>query len=71
MSPEKMVHMANQIAPFFKTQPGNDGAESVANHIRDYWDPRMRRQLCAYVDEDGAGLDAIAVKASRMLSNDA
>ena len=47
MSPEKMVHMANQIATFFKTQPGIDQAEKVANHLKDFWEPRMLRALAA------------------------
>lgn len=67
MSPEKMVHMANQIAGFFNTQPGIDAAEKVAGHIRDFWEPRMRAQFRAYVAEGGAGLDATAVKAAALI----
>lgn len=66
MSPDKMVHMANQIAIFFKTQPGEDAAQKVASHIADFWEPRMRAQLRAYVDEGGAGLDEVVVKAVRL-----
>ena len=63
MSPEKMIHMANQIATFFKSQPG-DAAEKVAAHITDFWEPRMRAQLRAYVAEKGgAGLDRVVVDA--------
>lgn len=68
MSPEKMVHMANQIATFFKTQPGNDQAERVAAHLQDFWDPRMRQQLLDYVDQGGEGLDDIAIGAARMIA---
>lgn len=68
MSPDKMVHMANQIATFFKTQPGDDQAEKVATHLQDFWDPRMRRQLRDYVDQGGEGLDAVAVAAARLIS---
>lgn len=64
MSPEKMVHMANQITTFFKSQPGVDAAELVAGHLRDYWEPRMRDQLRRYVAEGGAGLDPIAIDAT-------
>jgi len=67
MSPEKMIHMANQIAAFFKTQPGNDQAERVAAHLTDYWEPRMRRQLCDHVAGGGEGLDEVAVKAVRLI----
>lgn len=55
MSPEKMVVMANQIATFFDTQPG-DAPDRIAAHLKDYWEPRMRDQLRSYCQEGGAGL---------------
>ncbi|TRW99551.1 formate dehydrogenase subunit delta [Paracoccus sp. M683] len=67
MSPEKMVHMANQIATFFKTQPGDNAPERVAGHLRDFWEPRMRDQLRRYVDEGGTGLDQIAIEAVKRI----
>lgn len=63
MSPEKMVHMANQIAAFFKTQPGTDQAARVALHLTDYWEPRMLAQLHAHVAAGGGGLDALVIAA--------
>lgn len=68
MSPDKMIHMANQIAAFFKTQPGNDQAERIAAHLTDYWEPRMRSQLCDHVARGGEGLDEVAVEAVRLIS---
>ncbi|MBO9459497.1 formate dehydrogenase subunit delta [Labrenzia sp. PO1] len=67
MSPEKMVYMANQIATFFKTQPGIDQAEKVANHLKDFWEPRMRDQLRAHVEAGGAGLDSVVLESVRRL----
>lgn len=67
MSPEKMVHMANQIAIFFKTQPGGDAADRVAAHLRDFWEPRMRQQLRDHVAQGGAGLDDLVVQAARQI----
>ena len=55
MSPEKMVTMANQIATFFDTQPG-DAPDKIAAHLKDSWEPRMRSQLRDYVAAGGAGL---------------
>lgn len=66
MSPEKMIHMANQIATFFDSQPG-DPAEKVATHLRDYWEPRMRSQLQDYVAAGGAGLNPSVEDAARRL----
>ncbi|RJL18555.1 formate dehydrogenase subunit delta [Paracoccus siganidrum] len=67
MSPEKMVMMANQIATFFNTQPGDKAAENVAAHLRDFWEPRMRAQLKEYVAAGGAGLNPTVAEAARQL----
>lgn len=63
MSPEKLIMMANQIATFFQTQPGDDQPQRVADHLNDFWEPRMRRQLAAHIDAGGADLDALVLEA--------
>ena len=63
MQPDKLIMMANQIATFFTSQPGTGQAESVASHINDFWEPRMRRQLSEYVDGGGQGLSPLAMAA--------
>ncbi|WP_333830655.1 formate dehydrogenase subunit delta [Pararhodobacter sp.] len=63
MLPDKLVHMANQIATFFKSQPGGDQAERVAAHLSDFWDPRMISALRAHAAKGGAGLDALVIAA--------
>ena len=68
MSPEKMVRMANQIASFFATQPGEDAAEKVAGHLNDFWDPRMRAQLRDYIAEGGEGLHPLVLSAAAHLN---
>jgi formate dehydrogenase subunit delta len=67
MSPDKMVYMANQIATFFRSQPGSDPAEKVAAHLRDYWEPSMRDQLRSYIREGGAGLDDSVRRAAPLI----
>jgi formate dehydrogenase subunit delta len=67
MSPDKMIHMANQIATFFATQPGDHQAEAVAKHLKSFWDPRMLSQLDAHVAAGGAGLSPLALAAARSL----
>ena len=66
MSPEKMVRMANQIAAFFRSQPG-DTAESVAGHLGDFWEPRMRRQLLDHIADGGEGLDPEVIDAAERM----
>lgn len=63
MSPEKMVMMANQIATFFSTQPGEGRAGKVADHINDFWEPRMRQKLAAHFEAGGEGLDPLVKEA--------
>ncbi|RVV97329.1 formate dehydrogenase [Mesobaculum littorinae] len=65
MTPEKTVHMANQIATFFKTQPSMDSAERLAAHINDFWEPRMRRKLFDHVADGGEGLELLVMEAMR------
>jgi formate dehydrogenase subunit delta len=50
----KLVRMANEIAAFFESEPNLDlAAEAVANHLKRFWDPRMRREIVLWVDEHG------------------
>ncbi|WP_295045948.1 formate dehydrogenase subunit delta [uncultured Paracoccus sp.] len=66
MSPEKMVMMANQIATFFDTQPGS-APDRIADHLRDFWEPRMRDQLKSYIAAGGAGLRPSVEQAAHRL----
>ena len=63
MSPDKMIRMANQIATFFASQPGEDRAARVAAHLNEFWEPRMRSQLAEHMAAGGAGLDPLVIEA--------
>ena len=67
MDQTRLVTMANQIATFFATQPG-DPAKATADHLKSFWDPRMRKAIAAHVAADGAGLDPVALAAVRQLA---
>jgi formate dehydrogenase subunit delta len=71
MSPEKMVTMANQIATFFETQPGDDQLDRFADHINDFWEPRMRRQLLDHIAAGGEGLKPMAIEAADRIAEPA
>ncbi len=64
---DKLVYMANQIVRFFTSQKDRDPAEAVAEHLRLFWEPRMRRAILAHVDAGGKGLDPVAVAAVELL----
>ena len=59
--------MANQIATFFRSQPGTDQAARVAAHLKDYWEPRMRQQLRDHIAAGGEGLDPLVLGAARLI----
>ncbi len=61
------VRLANDIAAQFHHLPADQGATAVAGHLRNFWDPRMRRQLQAHVDTGADGLDPLAVAAVALL----
>ena len=63
MSPDKLIYQANQIAKFFHSQPKAEQAEGVATHINKFWEPRMRRQFFAMMDDGAKGFDPIVVAA--------
>ena len=67
MKVEKLVKMANQIGAFFAAEPDRAVAlESVAGHLGRFWEPRMRRELLQWVDEqDGRGLTPLVLEAVR------
>ncbi|MDE2285349.1 MAG: formate dehydrogenase subunit delta [Hyphomicrobiales bacterium] len=67
MSLDKFVYMANQIASFFVTQGQETAAASTADHIKKFWDPRMRAAIIAHLKAGGAGLDPVARSAIQSL----
>lgn len=50
MSPDKLAYMANQIGKFFSAQKPDTIVPGIEDHIRKFWDPRMRRDLLAHLD---------------------
>ena len=54
---DKLVYMANQIGKFFASQSDQAAVAGTAEHIRKFWDPRMRKTIFAYLDAGGSGLD--------------
>jgi len=67
MSAEKLVHMANQISLFMESKPHAEGVTSLAGHINDFWEPRMRRQFFAVIDAGGEGLRPLVLQAATQI----
>lgn len=65
---ERILVMAEQIGFFFAPYPPLRAAEGVRNHLRTYWDPRMREALLAHIDAGGAsGLATHVVAGAQLL----
>ena len=66
-SPDKLVMMANQIGRFFASQGEETAAPGIAEHIKKFWEPRMRSAIFAHLDAGGAGLDPVVKTALESL----
>jgi len=60
---DRLVYMANQIGKFFESQGHDKAVPGIAEHIRKFWDPRMRKMIFAHLDGGGAGLMPNALEA--------
>lgn len=68
---ERILTYANQIGAFFSAYPPERAAEGVRNHLRSYWDPRMRAALLSHLDEgDAASLQPHVVEGARLLAQE-
>jgi formate dehydrogenase subunit delta len=57
MDAARLIYMANQIARNFAAQGEDAAITATAQHIRDFWDPRMKAAILA---ADLSGLEPIA-----------
>jgi formate dehydrogenase subunit delta len=67
MQLEHMVHNANQIALFFAAYPREEAIAGVADHLKKFWERRMRQQITQYVAQGGQGLHELVVEAVKRL----
>jgi formate dehydrogenase subunit delta len=62
--------MANDIGKFFHPQGEERAIAGIANHIKLFWEPRMKKQIFAHLDEGGEGLNPLALKGLQKLKTD-
>jgi formate dehydrogenase subunit delta len=67
---EKLAMMANQIARNMAVRGEEAAIAATADHIRRFWDPRMRAGIAAHLAA-GGGLEPIAEAAVRRLGSEA
>lgn len=63
MSPDKLAYMANQIGRFFAHEPHDKAVASITDHLKMFWDPRMRRTIVAEYDTVKTKLDPLVQEA--------
>jgi formate dehydrogenase subunit delta len=69
MTAQRLVYMANQIAAFFVAEAPDHAPAAIADHIRKFWDPRMRRQIFEHLAvHGGEGLRPAALAAIQSLA---
>jgi formate dehydrogenase subunit delta len=62
-----LVKMANEISHFFRLKPEEQAVAGTANHIKRYWDPRMRAKMAEHLAHGGEGLNPLALKAVQLV----
>jgi formate dehydrogenase subunit delta len=67
MSPDKLAYMANQIGRFFAHQPHEQAVASTADHLRRFWDPRMRKAILSAPAASADKLDPLVREAVERL----
>ena len=68
MDSTEIVRMANQIASFFKSYPHDEAVAGVTSHIRDFWEPRMKKARATHIAAGGTGLEPMVKEAAAKLA---
>jgi formate dehydrogenase subunit delta len=61
------IRMVNDIIVNFGYLPTEQAAAAVANHVKRFWDPRMKSRLVELAAADPEHLDPVAVAAAALL----
>jgi len=71
MHNENLVNMVNDISNFFGSDPDPASAvHGVVDHLRKFWDPRMRKAIILHHRAGGEGLSELANKAVQHLAKE-
>ncbi len=60
MDDNDTIRMVNQIADFFRPYPKDEAVAGISEHIRSFWEPRMRAKLAATLASGGSGMSELA-----------
>lgn len=63
-----LARMSRQIAQFFEPYPEADAVAGVVEHLTNFWDPSMRRELVAMHRAGDGSLHPLVRQAAERLS---
>lgn len=66
-----LIRMANDIGNFFRVQGEDKAADGIADHIKKFWEPRMKAGIFKHVEAGGEGLHPIVLVALKKLREQA
>lgn len=66
-----VVRLSADLARNLGARPGGDPAAELAEHVRRFWEPRLRRELLELVGAGDPRLDPLVVRAAALLAADA
>ncbi len=53
---DHLIRQANRIGAFFEAMPNRDeGVAGIADHLRKFWEPRMRTALLGFLERQPDG----------------
>lgn len=61
------IRLINKVVVHFGYLPTDQAVTEVADHVRKFWDPRMRRRLFDLVDSSAGDLEPVALAAAALL----
>lgn len=70
MSRGRIIEMLGQIEDFFRPYPEKRRIEGIRNHLRTYWDPRMRDQLISMCEDGKYFFSSTIISVIEILKNE-
>ncbi len=61
------IRLINKVVVHFGYLSTEQAVTEVADHVRKFWDPRMKRRLFELVDSGTADFEPVAVAAAELL----
>ena len=67
MEASDIIRMTNQIAVFFRAYGHDEALKEIANHINNFWEPRMRKMFFDYIAQGGKDFAPMVMNAAAMV----